>query len=287
MATLSVIVLNHNKADYTGLLLDTLLDTQGVDLELVLVDNGSQDATPQVLAEFQPRAEAAGHAVQVLTFAENIGAIRGRNEAMAVAGGRYFAFLDNDTAVRDRDWAARLIAVLEEDPQHGVISPKLVFPWEPYPIEFAGCDVTVGGRIVYRGRGDAIDAPEHSQRRDCPCLISACIVFPRHLYDTYGGLDEVFSPVQYEDLDFCYRVRQAGYRCLYEPAVEMYHWEHTTTAGSSGINFKYVTIKNGQTFKRRWWDMIQQDAERPDEDAKWLELEKRGIGEVSRPAYRR
>jgi GT2 family glycosyltransferase len=281
---LSLIVLNHNKAAYTAHLLDTLPLTGGVEVEVLLVDNGSTDDTPTVLAAF---AAKAPWPTRILSFGENIGAIRGRNEAMAVAAGDHFAFLDNDTAVRDSDWAQRLLAILAADPSIGIVAPKLVFPWAPHAIEFAGCEVTRGGRIIYRGRGEAIDAPEFNVQRDCPCLISACIVFPRRLYDEYGGLDEVFSPVQYEDLDFCYRVRSHGLRCVYVPSVEMYHWEHTTTAGSSGINFQMVTLRNGRTFAKRWAEQIALDAELDDEAARWRQIDKQGIEEAGRPAARR
>lgn len=285
--SLSVIVLNHNKAPYTRLLLESLLATTGVEMELLLVDNGCRDETPRVLAAFAERAEATPHTVKVLTFESNRGAIVGRNEAMAVATGDTFAFLDNDLCVRDRDWAARLLEVVESDEGIGIVSPKLVYPWQPYDIEFAGCEVTPGARIIYRGRGEPREAPEFNRRRDCQCLISACILFPRRLYDDLGGLDEIFSPVQYEDLDFCYRVRQAGYRCVYVPEVEMYHWEHTTTAGSGDINFGLVTLRNGRTFKQRWGATIAAEGGPPEEQAAWRTIEKRGIGEVPTPDFRR
>ena len=283
---LSVIILNANKAAYTAMLLDSLLDSTGGPFEFILVDNGSRDATPQVLADFVPRAAAAGHAARILTFETNRGAIVGRNEAMAVAGGQWFAFLDNDLVVRDVDWAERLLALLRAEPDLGIVAPKLVFPWAPYDIEFAGCDVTVGSRVIYRGRGESRFAPDYTIRRDCPCLISACIVFPRRLYDELGGLDEVFSPVQFEDLDFCYRARQAGWRCVVEPAVEMYHWEHTTTAGSTDVNFQLVTLRNSRTFKQRWREVIEREAELPDEAAKWREIDKQDLTLVGRPPLR-
>lgn len=280
---LSVIVLNFNKVDYSRLLLESLLETRGVELELILVDQGSTDATPALLESFAGVAAGRGWPTRILRFETNRGAIVGRNEAMAVAAGSHFAFLDNDTQVRQRDWAARLLARLEAEPDLGIVSPKLVFPWAPYPIEFAGCEVTPGGRILYRGRGEPRDAPDFCLPRDCPCLISACWVFRRQLYDTLGGLDEVFSPVQFEDLDFCYRARAAGWRCAVEPGVEMYHWEHTTTAGSRQINFQLVTLRNGRTFKQRWAEQIALDAVGTDDDAAWRPIEKHGWDEVPPP----
>ena len=284
---LSVIVLNCNKAGYSQMLLDSLLATSGVPLEFILVDNGSSDNTGAMLAAFAPRAEAAGFPCRVLSFAENIGAIRGRNEAMAVARGEWVAFVDNDVVVRDRDWAQQLIGRLEAEPDLGIVSPKILFPWEPYDIEFCGCEVTPSGRIIYRGRGDARDDARYAEPIDCPCLISACIVFRRRLYDEFGGLDEVFSPVQYEDLDFCYRVRAGGWRCAVVPEVEMYHWEHTTTSGTSNINFSLVTLRNGRTFVKRWAEQIALDASQPDEAAKWREIERFGLDDVPAPPFRR
>lgn len=284
---LSIICLHHNKAAYSRLLLDSLLDCTGGPFEFVMVDNGSADDTPAHLAAFRKAAEAAGHGCQILTFPENIGAIAGRNEAMAVAQGETFAFLDNDLVMRDRDWAPRLLEVLASDPSIGIVSPKLVFPWAPWDIEFAGCDVTTGGRIIYRGRGESREAPEFNERRDCPCLISACIVFPRAVYERIGGLDMAYHPVQFEDLDFCYRARQAGWRCVYEPGVEVYHWEHTTTAGSDDVNFKLSTLKNGRTFKQRWREVIDAEGGPPDELARWRELERFTIDQVPPPTWRR
>ncbi len=87
------------------------------------------------------------------------------------------------------------------------------------------------------------------------------------------GLDEAFNPAQFEDFDFCYRARQAGWRVAYEPSVELYHFENVTTDGSPDVKFRYVTIKNWVEFKRRWRGVYEQE-EGPDEaECQWAALQ--------------
>jgi hypothetical protein len=65
------------------------------------------------------------------------------------------------------------------------------------------------------------------------------------------------------------------------PAVELFHFEHTTTAGSDDINFKYVTTKNGITFKKRWGSTFQAENGPSEADAQWLQLERHTIEDVN------
>lgn len=276
----SVIVLNHDKAAYTQASLRSLLRSDDTPFEVIAVDNGSTDATPQVLEEFQREAAPRGIACRILRNATNLGAVTGRNQAMAVARGEFLAFMDNDVLVKDRDWMTRLRVKLDGDPRIAIVSPKLLFPWEPYLIECAGCEVSPNGRVGYAGRGAPRDAPRFNVEREVPCVISACLMFRRKLIDEIGMLDEAFNPVQFEDLDFCYRARAAGYKIVYTPEVEMFHFEHVTTSGSTDINFKYVTIKNGMLFKKRWQHVFRHDGGPPDEELQWKPLPKKTIEEV-------
>jgi GT2 family glycosyltransferase len=102
----------------------------------------------------------------------------------------------------------------------------------------------------------------------------------RDLTSEIGVLDEVFSPVQYEDLDFCYRARAAGLSVWSAPHVEVFHFEHTTTAGSGDINFAYVTAKNGIEFKKRWGANFMIEGGPDEETASWRVLPKKAIEEV-------
>lgn len=279
----SLIVLNHDKAAYSKACLHSLLASTWRPLEVVAVDNGSTDETPAVLDAFVREAAAQGVECQVLRNDTNVGAVIGRNQAMQAARGEVFAFIDNDVVVRHRDWLEKLHRVLKTVPRAGLVTPKLLFPWAPYDIEFAGCAVSPGGRIQYLGRGESRTTPAFNVPRTLQCSISACLVFPRRLVDEIGPLDEVYSPVQYEDLDFCYRARAHGYNVHYEPRAEMYHYEHTTTDGSVDINFKYVTIKNGRTFRQRWRHMFAGEGGPPDEEVVWRDLPRRRLAECPPP----
>jgi GT2 family glycosyltransferase len=276
----SVIILNHDKAAYTRACLRSLLTTRDAAFEVIAVDNGSTDSTPQALEAFQQEAAQRGIACRILRNPTNVGAIVGRNQAMEIARGEFFVFMDNDVLVKDRDWMTHLRVKLEGDPRTAIISPKLLFPWEPYLIEFAGCEVSPTGRVGYAGRGEARDDPRFNVEREVPCVISACILFRRKLVEEIGPLDEAFNPVQFEDLDLCYRARAAGYKILYAPDVEMFHFEHVTTDGSTGINFKYVTVKNGLLFKKRYQQVFARDGGPPDAALKWKQLKKKPIEEV-------
>ncbi|MDF2441265.1 MAG: hypothetical protein JWN98_2249 [Abditibacteriota bacterium] len=275
---ISIIVLHHNKADYSRACLTSLLRSSARPLEVLNVDNGSRDETSLMLDEWESEAHEAGIETQRLNFQSNIGAIVGRNEAMKIARGKYFVFLDNDTLLAQTNWLERLQEFLDADPKRAIVAPKMLFPWPPFVIECCGCSVSRTGRIKYLGRGDerhALCEPQPVQ-----CLISAAWMMTRELIETIGPLDEVYSPVQYEDLDLCYRARAAGFETWVEPAVELYHFEHTTTAGSGDINFKYVTAKNGLTFKKRWESTFANEDGPTEAETAWLPIEKRTISQV-------
>jgi GT2 family glycosyltransferase len=248
----SVVVLVHNKAGYTRRCLQGLLNCPCEPFELLLVDNGSTDGTPELLDEFEAGFEKRGVRVVRIRHQENVGAVAGRNGALAQADGGYVVFLDNDVVPRTVSWMERFRGYLSEHPNVGAVGPKLVYPTHPHLIQCAGCEVSPGGKVWFRGRGQPREAPEYNAERDCQALISACWMMPASAVSVVGPLDEGYSPVQYEDIDYCYRLREAGYRVVYLPDVEMYHFENVTTGRTEDLNYKYLTVKNGLRFKNKW-----------------------------------
>jgi len=274
---ISVIVLSHNKADVTRRCFQGLIESSYRPIEVLGVDNGSIDDTPQLYESFAREAAAAGIAFRPIRCEENVGAATGRNLGLHAAEGQYVVFLDNDVAPRTRSWLERLLAVLQDDGSVGIVGPKLIYPTAPYPIQFAGGAVTPTGWVKYCGRGEPRDAEAFNVPRECQCLISACWMMPTELYHEIGGLDEGFNPVQFEDIDYCYRARHAGNRVWYEPSVEMYHFENITSDGTSSINYKYVTVKNGMRFKRKWKFMFETEGGPHDDDLEWKSIERQPL----------
>lgn len=274
----SLIVVSYNKHDYTALCLESLLRGDPHPTEVVVVDNGSDDGSVAYLRDEYPRlAEQAGVSFELVENDGNVGACTARNQGLERVRGEYIGFLDNDTAVRTRAWLAILTQVLEEEPEAGIVGPKLVFPFAPFDIEHAGAAISASGRPKYLGRGCARMDPTHNRRREVQCLISAAWLMKRAVPDAIGGLDEMYNPAQFEDFDYCYRARQHGFRVLYEPSAEMYHFENVTTDGSVDVNFRYITIKNGMAFKKRWRHVFSQEDGPPDEACRWETLPTRPI----------
>jgi len=280
----TIIIVSYNKRQYTELCLRSLLEADPRPAQIVVIDNGSQDSTIEMLAgECSELAEQGSAELVVIANDGNAGACTARNQGLEVATGEYIAFMDNDVAVRSRDWLARMREALNEDETHGIVGPKLVYPFEPYNIQHAGAAISRSGRVKYLGRGEPREALEHNRRKTLQCLISACWLMRADIPEQIGGLDEVFNPAQFEDFDFCYRAREAGWQVLYDPSAEMHHYESVTTDDSPDVNYKYVTIRNGMEFKKRWRHVFADEDGPPDDECVWAALETRPMERTGRP----
>jgi len=106
------------------------------------------------------------------------------------------------------------------------------------------------------------------------------------LREKAGYLDELFHPVQYEDLDLCLRVRESGFGVAYTPDVEMYHFEGITTASFGQTEYRRNIARNSLKFRERWHETIRTfEDELPADDYRWLDREDLGLEPVLDLAY--
>jgi len=227
-------------------------------VEIILVDNGSTDDTPQWLLEFQQTYSDDLSIVLVLNR-ENRGCTGGRNQACKLAIGKYIVILDNDIEIIQTDWLKKLLKFYENQESIGIVGPKMIYPDPPHKIQQIGLGVTKNGKVGYWGQGKDRDDPEYCQIKDLQGYPAACWLLNRSLFEEVGYFDEIYYPVNFEDVDFCYRIREKGYKIVYYPEVEMYHHEHITTKNTPNLSFIRVTIKNGQIFKERWRHMFEKE----------------------------
>jgi GT2 family glycosyltransferase len=266
-----VIILTLNKRLYTWACLEALLLSEGVQLEVIVVDNGSTDGTLDMLAQMKELFKRRGVVLRWLANAQNVGCSVGRNQGLDMAYGDYCVFMDNDVVAADKEWAPKLIRALDEEGA-SLAGPKLIYPVAPHLIQCAGVGISKNGRVQFCGRGRPRDAADFNERRECQALISACLMFPYTLYEEIGGLDEAFGPIEFEDLDFCYRARAHGCRAVYEPSVEMYHWESITSEGTQKLPNTYYIIKHGMLFKERWRHMFVKEDGPLEEECRWQRI---------------
>ena len=277
---ISIIVPVFNKAAYSRRCFAALLQTAHRPLEIVVVDNGSTDDTPALLTEIEAMAGRASIGFVRIRNDCNRGASTARNQGLDTASGRFIVVMDNDVVVRRRSWADTMMAALQARPEVGIVGPKLLFAFPPHTIQFAGGAVSPSGRVEFVGRGKPDDTTELNVPRDVQCFISACWMMPRTIVDQLGGFDEAFNPVQFEDIDFSYRVRHAGYRILYLPSVEVHHFENVTTGMSPTLNSTYLIVKNGLLFKKRWHFMFSRENGPRDDQIHWAKIEKIPLDQV-------
>lgn len=271
----SFITLCRDKLPVSATCLASLARDSAIDgdWELIVVDNGSRDGTVAWLGgALRPAVARAGGTLVLLENPWNVGCSTARNQALAVARGDYIAFLDNDVMPCTRDWPSRLRAALEADPSAGMVGPKMIYPAAPHAIQCAGVGVSRRGHVCFLGRGEARDSEAHSKPREVQCLISACMMVRAELPRKYGGFDEIFNPVQFEDFDLCYRYRANGWKALYAPGVEMYHLESVTTQGTAAMKNAAVVVRNGLAFQRRWRRMFEGEDGPEESECRWKKL---------------
>lgn len=239
----SIVIVNYNRAEqlFEGLQ-SVLAHTQDVPYELLVVDNASTDRAPEVLR----RVEGA----KVLLFEENLGFVRGNNEASRQARGRYLLLLNNDTLVTP-GWLAALVRTLETWPGCGAVGPRLLFP--DGRLQEAGAIVWNDARVNAVGPGEDPLAGPYQHVREVDYCSGACLLLRTELFRELGGLDERYVPAYFEDVDLCFAIRARGQAVVYQPAAVVFHHGPSPASVARTVG---LCQANRQKFRDRWQDEL-------------------------------
>jgi GT2 family glycosyltransferase len=240
----SIIILCCNEVNCSRTCLESVLANTRPSYELILVDNGSTDATPALLEELK---HAPGpDRVEVIRNESNAGFAAGCNQGRARARGDYIVFLNNDTIVTE-GWLDGLIrCVLSDWPQVGMAGAVTNNSRPPQQVPAPYADRDGLESFAAQRRREHAGAVRESER-----LAGFCLLARRQVLDRVGSFDEGYGVGFFEDDDLCVRVRQAGYRLLVALDVFVHHFG-SRTFRHLGIDTEKQLRENFEKFRARW-----------------------------------
>lgn len=242
---LSIIIVNWNVRDLLRECLSSLdAGRDGLDVEVIVVDSASVDgSTEMVRVEFPW--------VRLIPRGENVGFPRGNNIGLAEARGDYLLLLNPDTVVLD-DALAMMVAYLTTHLDVGAVGPLLLNPdgsiqssRRRFPTLATGFFESTWLEGLAPGllrRYYALDLPDDATA-DVDWLTGACIMIPRAVYEQIGGLDEGYFMYS-EELDWCRRIKEAGWRVVYHPMARIIH--HVGKSSEQAVTARHIYFQRAK-----------------------------------------
>ena len=187
--------------------------------------------------------------VRVIRHAHNIGFLRSCNEAAKQARGLYLCFLNNDTEVT-AGWLDALLRTFDEFPGCGLAGSKLLNV--DGTLQEAGGIVWQNGSATNFGRGEHPLHCTYNYAREVDYCSGASIMVPANLFTELEGFDDRYAPAYYEDTDLAFRLREKGYRVIYQPLSEVLHLDGATSGRDTATGIKAYQVINMEKFYDRW-----------------------------------
>jgi GT2 family glycosyltransferase len=216
---ISVIVVNWNRCVLLRACLESLQRQEGVRLEVIVVDNGSEDGSADMAArEF-------GGFTRLIRNAENRGFCAANNQGIRTARGAFVALLNND-AEAEPGWLNALQRVFDAGPEIGMAASKIVTYDDPGRIDKAGHLIYPDGQNRGRGTGEPDDG-RYDRPEEVLWPDGCAAMYRKQMLDQIGGFDEDFFAYG-DDAELGLRARIAGWRCLYAPDAVVRHHRGST-----------------------------------------------------------
>ncbi len=231
---LSVIILNYNTKDLLKTCLQSVFNSiTSYDMEVIVADNGSTDGSVEMLRQQFPK-------VKILENGRNLGFAGGNNPAIKIAQGRHILLLNSDTEVRP-DTFDLCLKYLDQHADVGILGCKVLLPngklhqasRRRFPNPANAFLRLFGLREYsdYNYQNISID-----QEMEVDSVVGAFLMIRKTVVDKIGLLDESFF-MYGEDLDWCWRAKEAGYKVVYYPRAEIMHYLYGT---SKAVAFRSV-----------------------------------------------
>jgi len=238
----SIIAVNFNHPEVTCDFIESLNRITYPNFEVIIVDNKSPDDDPSIIKQRFPN---------IIFYASHInwGFAGGNNQGIMRARGEYVLLLNNDTIV-DKSFLEPLVEKMQADPSIGAVSPKIRFYYDPEIIQYAGFKPI----NIYTVRNSAIgyrekDEGQYDCDRETAYAHGAAMMIPMEVIKKVGLMSYIFF-LYYEEADWSFRIKRAGYKICYVHNSLVFHKESVSTGKLSALKIYYMT-RNRIVFMRR------------------------------------
>ncbi|MEO5342832.1 MAG: glycosyltransferase [Gammaproteobacteria bacterium SHHR-1] len=253
----TILIPTRNGLEITKRCIESILDkTTYPNYDITLIDNGSDDEECLAwLAEINCHAQ-----VRVSRDDRPFNYSALNNAAAREADGELLVLLNNDMEVITPGWLNELASHALR-PDVGAVGAMLYFPNDT--IQHAGIVLGIGGWAGHSHKGFPRNHPGYVGRlslaSEFSAVTGACLVTRRALFNELGGLNETELAVACNDVDYCLRLRKAGYRVVFTPFAELYHHE-SVTRGYEDTPEKQARFARELAYMReRWGDWLDND----------------------------
>ncbi len=219
MPKVAIVILNYNGQGFLEKFLPSVIQhSQGH--EIIVADNASTDTSVAFLKQNYPN-------IRLIQLSHNGGFTGGYNEALKQVQATYYVLLNSDIDVTP-DWINPVIELMDVNPKIAACQPKMRDYYKPTYFEYAGA---AGGYIDWLGypfcRGRIfdtceVDTGQYNDAREIFWATGACMFVRANVFHELGGFDTQFF-AHMEEIDLCWRMKNAGYQVYYSPASTVYH----------------------------------------------------------------
>jgi GT2 family glycosyltransferase len=219
----SVVIVNWNRKDLLRACLNSLAAQTFTDFEIIVVDNGSDDGSAEMVREI-------GRPIKLIENRENRGFCAANNQGFSVSQSEYVALLNND-AEADPGWLQALLDAVRVKPDVGesdvgMVASKILVWEDPSIIDKCGHLIYPDGQNRGRGHGQ-VDRGQFSRQEEVLWPDGCAALYRRAMLDEVGGFDEEFFAYA-DDAELGLRARIAGWTCLYAPGAVVRHHRGAT-----------------------------------------------------------
>jgi len=236
----SIVLVLYNQLEYTIKCLNSIKNRVRSNLEIIAIDNASTDGTHDYFKK-------EVNYVRYFRNKENIGFPAAVNQGINKALGNYILILNNDTILTE-NLVERLIEVAKSDSQIGIVGP--------ISNEVSGLQKDKNANYTsieeMHKYADEVQQKNKGEILFFPRVAFLCTLIKREVIDKIGGLDERFSPGNYEDDDFCLRAQLAGYKTVIAKDVFIHHYGSKSFKANGEKAYAERLMKNQKIFVEKW-----------------------------------